>query len=79
MTMCFLCGRQLLGRAHHHDGQYIAKWNVDVCESCFEVNYQGIALSMHPRLAAHLDQLGVKVELNSAGRADWPIPATKHS
>lgn len=79
MTMCFLCGRKLAGRAHRHDGQFIAQWKVDVCEPCFEVNYQGVALSRHPRLAAHLDRLGVKVELNAAGRADWPARPHKLS
>ena len=79
MATCILCGRKLLGRGHRHDGQYIAQWNVDVCEPCFEASYQGVALSRHPQLAHHLNEQGIKVELNTFGNAEWPSIATPPS
>lgn len=58
---------------HRYAGRKINPWGgIMICEMCDSSNWDGIVLEFHPKLEAHLKEIGVKPVLNENG---WlPIP-----
>jgi hypothetical protein len=58
---------------HVYLGRPVKSWGgIVICEKCESSNWDGIVLEMHPKLAAHLTEIGVTPSLNEKG---WlPIP-----
>lgn len=69
---CFLCRRNFQFGPHVYDGKPVKSWNIMVCNRCLRANWDGIVIEGHPRLAAHLEGLGIKIERNAKGWVNWP-------
>ncbi len=72
MYECFLCKTQFQFGPHTYNGRRIPPWDIMVCSSCYGGNWDGLVLSSHPRLEAHLKARGIKIHLNEKGWLNWP-------
>jgi len=53
MQRCFMCGSEYQFGPHRYDGKYISRYQISVCRSCYDSNWDGWA-HYEPRLVAHL-------------------------
>ena len=77
MTDCFLS--DMIGShrfqfgPHAYLGRKINTWGgIMICDRCASANHDGIVLELHPKLEAHLKEIGIAPVMNEKG---WlPIP-----
>lgn len=68
MCSCSLCGRQFQFGPHRYDGKHIPRYQITVCMSCWDGNWDGWAPHLEERLIAHLQQKGIPIpERNAKG------------
>jgi hypothetical protein len=60
---CATCGKKFRSGVHQYDGKHIARYQLDVCTSCYDGNWDG----WNPRFEAGL--------LNHLAEKGMPIPA----
>jgi hypothetical protein len=54
MYLCQMCGAEYHMGAHRYDGKHIPRYNLDVCKSCYESNWDGWAPHYESKLVEHL-------------------------
>jgi len=69
---CFLCGNHFQFGPHAYHGRRIPDWDIMVCNTCYNANWDGIVPNSYPRLMPYLESLGFNVQLNKKGWIDWP-------
>src|SRR4051812_18820770 len=72
MFECPMCGNEYRDGPHVYDGRNIGPWQIRICRTCHNMNWDGIVESHQPRLMAHLTKIGAKVEYNDSGWIKWP-------
>lgn len=50
----------------------VPAWQIMACKSCIDAGREGVVPVVHPRLVAHLETLGVPIELDERGWIRWP-------
>jgi hypothetical protein len=69
---CFLCQRQFkFGRGAYH-GRGVRAWGISICQTCENVNHDGLVPGSHPRLVEHLKSKGIEIRRNKSGWIDIP-------
>ncbi len=58
---CFMCGSQFRMGPHVYDGKHIHSYDISVCKSCYDGNWDGWASHNEQRLLAHLKERGLPV------------------
>jgi len=61
MSRCFLCGREYQMGPHKYDGKYIPRYEMSVCMSCYEGNWDGWSPGCEEIIIAHLKQKGLPI------------------
>jgi hypothetical protein len=69
---CFLCERSFRFGPHAYHGRPVPRWGIMICETCDDMNRDGIVLEGHPRLREHLETKGSPIRLNAKGWLDVP-------
>ncbi|MEE9606305.1 MAG: hypothetical protein V3U03_01095, partial [Myxococcota bacterium] len=59
MQKCDLCGSEYQYGPHNYDGKFIRKYQLKVCMSCYEGNWDGWAPHLEIKLIAHLKERGL--------------------
>jgi len=54
MTDCFLCNNKFQFGPHLYDGRHLNKWKINVCNSCFQGNGDGLNPRHEEKFLAHL-------------------------
>lgn len=68
MCSCSLCGNHFQFGPHRYDGKHISRYQITVCMSCWNGNWDGWAPHLEERLIAHLQQKGIPIpERNAKG------------
>ncbi len=68
MHPCFMCGSQFQMGEHIYDGKYIRRYDITVCMTCWDGNWDGWAPHYETRLIAHLENEGIPIpERNEKG------------
>jgi hypothetical protein len=68
----FLCRQAFEFGSRAYEGRRIPAWEMMVCTSCYESNWDGIVPEAFPHLIPYLKSRGVEIKLNARGRIDWP-------
>ncbi len=66
MDKCFICDGQFQMGPHVYDGRYIKSYNISVCMSCYEGNWDGWAPPYEQRLIDHLKEKGLPIPSRNA-------------
>jgi hypothetical protein len=66
METCAMCGSSFQFGPHIYDGKFIAAYQISVCRSCFESNWDGWAPHYEARLEAHLKAKGIPLPNRNA-------------
>ncbi len=66
MFSCFFCGGRFRFGNHIYNGQHIARYQVTVCRSCYDGNWDGWAPRYETRLIAHLQDKAISVPARNA-------------
>jgi hypothetical protein len=61
MQTCQICNASYQMGIHRYDGKHIAKYNLDVCRTCYEANVDGWCPSVEGIILAHLKKLKMAV------------------
>jgi len=61
MYNCDICGAQFQFGPHIYDGRYIASYQITVCKSCWDGNWDGWGAGAEPKLISHLEKRGTPV------------------
>ena len=61
MFDCQMCGREFQFGHHIYDGKFIPAYQLHVCQTCFEGNWDGWAPHHESRLIARLKAKGIEV------------------
>jgi hypothetical protein len=69
---CFLCKQGFQFGPHAYNGRRIAAWDIMVCKSCDDGNWDGVVTESHPDLLQHLETRGIEIRLNEKGWLDLP-------
>jgi len=65
---CQMCGSEYQMGPHVYAGKHIATYDLDVCKSCYEGNWDGWAPHYGEKLVAHLKEKGIPIpEKNEKG------------
>ena len=65
---CDLCGSEYQFGPHKYDGKYIRRYELNVCKSCYDGNWEGWGPHCEERLIAHLKQKNIPIpEKNAKG------------
>lgn len=68
MCSCVLCEKQFQFGPHRYDGKHIPRYQITVCMSCWNGNWDGWAPHLEGRLIARLQNNGTAIpERNSNG------------
>ena len=69
MRKCFFCGTEFQHGPHRYDGEYLERYKVWACRTCFDWNRDGWADPIHvQKLETHLQEQGLPVpEKNENG------------
>jgi len=68
MLRCHFCNNAFQFGPHQYDGVYISRYEVTVCMSCWNGNWDGWAPHLEQRLILHLNRNGLPIpERNSKG------------
>jgi len=72
LSQCFLCRRAFPFGPGRYAGKPIRAWDIMVCDTCLNGNWDGIVPSTYPHLIEYLKSRGIAVVLNAKGWLDWP-------
>lgn len=65
---CGICGAAFQFGPHLYEGKHIPSYNLTVCKTCWEVNWDGWGPGAERALLAHLERQGLPLpERNSKG------------
>ncbi len=68
MCICQMCSSSYQMGRHIYDGKHIARYNLDVCKTCYDGNWDGWAPHYEEKLLAHLKEQNISVpERNEKG------------
>ena len=68
MNQCFMCGRDFQFGPHIYRGKGIPRYNISVCDTCYEGNWDGWAPECEKKLVEHLEKDGLPIpERNEKG------------
>jgi hypothetical protein len=68
MTVCDLCGNQFQMGPHRYDGKWINRYQLSVCRSCYNGNWDGWGPFAEEKLIPHLKMKGIAIpERNDKG------------
>jgi hypothetical protein len=68
MFRCDLCNNEFQFSPHRYDGKHIPRYQVTVCMSCWNGNWDGWAPHLEQRLISHLNRNVLPIpERNSKG------------
>lgn len=68
MDSCFICGSQFQMGPHHYDGKFISSYQISVCNSCWNSNWDGWVPHYEQKLLAHLKEKNISIpKRNSKG------------
>jgi hypothetical protein len=69
MYQCFMCGEEYQFGPHRYEGKNIPRYNIGVCNICYEANWDGWAPPEYEnKLIAHLKKEGIPIpERNEKG------------
>ncbi len=54
MIPCDLCGREFQSGPHRYAGRKVVSWDIMICETCDNMNWDGIDPRRHPELMRRL-------------------------
>ena len=54
MQKCFTCGSAYQFGPGRYDGKHVARYEIDVCKSCYEGNWDGWRPDLGEKIIAHL-------------------------
>lgn len=69
---CFLCENSFPFSHGAYRGRGIGAWQIQVCDLCYNSNWDGIVPQTYPKLVAHLAAIGVTPQLNAKRYLVWP-------
>lgn len=69
MQKCGLCAKSYQMGANRYDGQYIAKYELNVCDNCYSSNRDGWGPRAEKIILSHLEQKGIPVP--ERNQKDW--------
>lgn len=72
VAQCFLCKQGFQFGPHTYKGRRIPAWDIMICESCDNGNWDGVVPHTHPDLIQHLEKQGIGIRLNEKGWLDLP-------
>lgn len=64
---CFFCSKEFLFGPDEYEGQFIAQWDLFLCDTCVADSTDGVSARYQDRLQHHLDALGVKSTISENG------------
>lgn len=65
---CFTCGNKFQFQEHVYDGKYIASYDIEVCMSCWNSNWDGWAPHYGDKIILHLKKNGRLIpQMNAKG------------
>lgn len=68
MYKCFMCGSDFQFGPHRYKGKEIHKYNISVCNICYDMNWDGWAPEYTEKLVEHLKKEGLPIpERNPEG------------
>lgn len=68
MCQCDMCGNKFQMGQHVYNGKFISRYQISVCKSCWDGNWDGWAPHYEQRLIAHLQKKGIPLpERNAKG------------
>jgi hypothetical protein len=68
MCQCFICGGDFQFGPHRYEGRKIPRYNINVCNNCYEANWDGWAPHYEKKLVAHLRKEDLPIpERNAEG------------
>lgn len=68
MIMCGICGNGFQMGPNQYDGKWIPRYQLSVCRSCYEGNWDGWGPVAEEKLLPHLREKGIEIpERNSKG------------
>jgi hypothetical protein len=66
MIQCGLCGTSFPFGPHRYDGKYLPHYELHVCRTCLDSNWDGIASHHEEKLVAHLKNRGIPLPARNA-------------
>jgi hypothetical protein len=69
---CFLCKRSFKIGPHLYEGKRIPSWNIMICDTCRDSNWDGIVPNSHKDLVEYLEVQGIEIHLNEKGWINIP-------
>ncbi len=76
MIPCELCGREFQFGPHRYAGRKVVSWNIMICETCDQMNHDGLDPHRHPELMRRLQ--AERVALRRLPGGFIAIPAFGH-
>jgi hypothetical protein len=68
MCQCFMCDRDFQWGPHIYEGRRIPKYDIDVCNTCYQANWDGWAPHLEKKLIRYLKEKGLPIpERNAKG------------
>lgn len=67
MYRCFTCGGEFQFGPHIYNGKHIAAYNLTVCLSCYDGNWDGWAPHCEAKILAHLKDNDLKAPARNEG------------
>jgi hypothetical protein len=61
MFKCATCGQEYQMGPHQYDGKHVSLYQITVCTTCYEGNWDGWAPHYEERLIAHLKDKGLPI------------------
>lgn len=58
---CQMCGSEFQMGRGIYNGKHISRYDLDVCKTCYESNWDGWAPQFEPKLLAHIKEKGIAV------------------
>ncbi len=71
-TQCFMCQSHVPFGNGNYQAKRILPWDIMVCDTCRQGNWDGIVPSSYPHFVKHLQDCGLSFELNKKGWIEWP-------
>lgn len=65
MIRCFMCGQEFQFGPHAYKGKHIARYNISVCEPCYDSNWDGWAPHYESRLIKYIESQGIPVPMRN--------------
>ncbi len=66
MCQCFICGGDFQCGPHIYRGRRIARYDIDVCDGCYNSNWDGWNQRAEKKLIAHLEEKGIPIPKRNA-------------